>query len=105
MRCQLYNLKMNPKKYAFGVSAGKFLGFIVHQRGIDVDPSKVQSISVTPPSTKLKELKGLLGKLSYITRFIPGLAALTSAFVCFLRRMPSMNGRRSIKLPTNGSRL
>ena len=74
-RCRLYNLKMNPKKCAFGVGAGKFLGFIVHQRGIDVDPSKAQSISSTPPPTKLKELKGLLGKLSYIRRFIPGLAA------------------------------
>ena len=85
-RCRLYNLKMNPKKCAFGVGAGKFLGFIVHQRGIDVDPSKVQSISSTPPPTKLKELKGLLGKLSYIRRFIPGLAALTSTFAPLLKK-------------------
>ncbi|BBN67533.1 NAC domain containing protein 50 [Prunus dulcis] len=26
-RCRLYGLKMNPKKCAFGVSSGKFLGF------------------------------------------------------------------------------
>ena len=36
-RCCLYKLKMNPLKCAFGVAAGKFLGFLVHQRGIDVD--------------------------------------------------------------------
>ena len=35
-RCRLYKLKMNPFKCAFGVSAGKFLGFLVHNRGIDV---------------------------------------------------------------------
>ena len=29
-----YNMKLNPAKYAFGVSAGKFLGFIVNNRGI-----------------------------------------------------------------------
>ena len=37
-RCRLYKLKMNPLKCAFGVSVGKFLGFLVHNRGIDVDP-------------------------------------------------------------------
>jgi hypothetical protein len=29
-----YGLKMNPRKCAFGVSAGKFLGFIIHEHGI-----------------------------------------------------------------------
>ncbi|KAK9901410.1 hypothetical protein M0R45_002151 [Rubus argutus] len=39
-RCRLYNMRMNPKKCSFGVSSGKFLGFIVHRRGIDVNPDK-----------------------------------------------------------------
>jgi hypothetical protein len=34
--CQ-YGLKMNPLKYAFGVSVGKFLGFIIHEHGIEID--------------------------------------------------------------------
>jgi hypothetical protein len=33
-----YGLKMNPRKCAFGVSAGKFLGFIIHEHGIEIDP-------------------------------------------------------------------
>jgi hypothetical protein len=32
-----YGLKMNPHKCAFGVSAGKFLGFIIHEHGIEID--------------------------------------------------------------------
>ena len=36
-RLRRYQLKMNPLKCAFGVTSGKFLGFIVHQRGIEVD--------------------------------------------------------------------
>jgi hypothetical protein len=32
-----YGLKMNPLKYMFGVSAGKFLGFIIHEHGIEID--------------------------------------------------------------------
>lgn len=33
-RCLKYNLKMNPKKCAFGMLVGKFLGLLVHQRGL-----------------------------------------------------------------------
>jgi hypothetical protein len=36
-----YGLKMNPLKCAFGVSAGKFLGFIVHEKGAEIDPKKI----------------------------------------------------------------
>ena len=40
-RCRLYKLKMNPLKCAFGVSAGKFLGFLVHNRGIEIGRAHV----------------------------------------------------------------
>jgi hypothetical protein len=33
-RMHQYGLKMNPQKCMFGVSAGKFLGFIIHENGI-----------------------------------------------------------------------
>ena len=36
-----YNMKLNPAKCAFGVSAGKFLGFIVNNRGIEANPDKI----------------------------------------------------------------
>ncbi|GKV03858.1 hypothetical protein SLEP1_g16100 [Rubroshorea leprosula] len=39
-RCRLYKLKMNPAKCAFGVSVGKFLGFLVSKHGISVDSAK-----------------------------------------------------------------
>uniref|UniRef100_A0A2N9H7Y4 RNA-directed DNA polymerase n=1 Tax=Fagus sylvatica TaxID=28930 RepID=A0A2N9H7Y4_FAGSY len=90
-RCRLYKLKMNPLKCAFGVSAGKFLGFLVHQRGIDVDPAKASAIATMKPPTTHKELKSFLGKLSYIRRFIPGLAAVTSAFAPLLKKGASFH--------------
>ncbi|XP_060210755.1 uncharacterized protein LOC132637725 [Lycium barbarum] len=40
-RLRKYNLKLNPAKCAFGVPSGKLLGFIVSQRGIELDPSKL----------------------------------------------------------------
>ena len=39
-----YGLKMNPLKCAFGVSAGKFLGFIIHEKGIEIDPKRVEAM-------------------------------------------------------------
>jgi hypothetical protein len=44
-RMRRYGLKMNPLKYAFGVSAGKFLAFIIHEYGIEIDPMKIESIN------------------------------------------------------------
>ena len=47
-----YNMKLNPSKCVFGVTAGKFLGFMVSQRGIEVNPEKVLAIlELEPPRT------------------------------------------------------
>jgi hypothetical protein len=50
-----YGLKKNPRKCAFGVSVGKFLGFIIHEHGIEIDPDRIKSIrNVGPPTCKVK---------------------------------------------------
>ncbi|XP_050211729.1 uncharacterized protein LOC126661890 [Mercurialis annua] len=52
-RIRTNGLKMNPLKCAFGVSAGNFLGFLVHQRGLEVDKNKAKAIiNAKPPKTK-----------------------------------------------------
>jgi hypothetical protein len=38
-RMRRYRLKINPLKCVFGVSAGKFLGFIIHEHDIEIDPT------------------------------------------------------------------
>ena len=55
-RLRKYQLKMNPFKCAFGVTSGKFLGFIVRHRGIEVDQSKIDAIQRIPESKNLREL-------------------------------------------------
>ena len=85
-RCRAFKLRMNPLKCAFGVSSGKFLGFLVHSRGIDVDSTKATTIATMRPPATVKELKSFLGKVSYIRRFIPGLALITSAFTKLLKK-------------------
>ena len=51
-----YKLRLNPKKCIFGVSSGKLLGYIISQRGIDVDPSKARAIVEMPPPTTEMEV-------------------------------------------------
>jgi hypothetical protein len=43
-RMKKYGLRMNPLKCAFGVTSGRFLGFIVHEHSIQSDPKKIESI-------------------------------------------------------------
>jgi hypothetical protein len=69
----------------FGVSAGKFLGFIIHEHGIEIDPMKIESINkVQPPQCK-NDMQKFLGKLNYLRRFIFNLSRKISAFAPILR--------------------
>nr|XP_023922543.1 uncharacterized protein LOC112033993 [Quercus suber] len=77
---------MNPMKCAFGVSAGKFLGFLVHHKGISVDPAKAAAIATMKRPTTVKELKSFLGRVSYIRRFVLGLASATGGLSKLLKK-------------------
>ncbi|XP_075669987.1 putative mitochondrial protein AtMg00860 [Castanea sativa] len=81
-----YKLCMNPMKCAFGVPVRKFLGFLVHHRGISVDPAKVMAIATMKRPTMVRELKVFLGRVSYIRRFMPGLASVTSGLSKLLKK-------------------
>ena len=85
-RCRAFKLRMNPLKCAFRVFSGKFLSFLVHIRGIHADPAKATAIATMKPPATVKELKSSLGNVSYIWRFIPGLASITSAFGKLLKK-------------------
>ena len=65
-----YNMKLNPRKCVFGVSAGKFLGFMVSQRGIEVNPEKVRAIMELGPPRTVKEVQSLNGKIVALNRFV-----------------------------------
>ena len=49
-----YNMKLNPAKCAFGISVGKFLGFMVTQRGFEVNPTQIEVVLETPPQATKK---------------------------------------------------
>ncbi|XP_065049759.1 uncharacterized protein LOC135679706 [Musa acuminata AAA Group] len=65
-----FGLRLNPAKCAFGVGLGKFLGFMVHERGIDIDPEKVQAIIDMQAPRTVKDLQRLNGRLVALSRFL-----------------------------------
>ena len=65
-----YNMKLNPAKCAFGVSAGKFLGFMVNNRGIEANPDKIKVVLDMPPPTNIKEVQRLTGRIAALSKFV-----------------------------------
>ena len=65
-----YNMKLNPTKCAFGVSAGKFLGFIVNNRGLEANPDKIKVVLDMQPPSNTKEIQRLTGRIAALSRFV-----------------------------------
>jgi hypothetical protein len=82
--CQ-YGLKINPLKFAFGVSAGKCLGFIIHEHDIEIDPKQVKSMRKVKAPICKKELQSFLDNVDYLRRFISNLSGRVKAFTPILR--------------------
>ncbi|XP_019267805.1 PREDICTED: uncharacterized protein LOC109245074 [Nicotiana attenuata] len=66
-----HNIKLNPEKCAFRVSSGKFMGFLVSQREVKVNPDKINSIEdILDQLLSMKEVQSLTGRLSALSKFI-----------------------------------
>ena len=75
-----HGLKMNPNKCAFGVSAGQLLGFMMHQRGIEIIRRSTDAINKIVAATNKTELQSLIGKVNFIRSFISNLFGKIHAF-------------------------
>ena len=63
-------MKLNPAKCSFGVSARKFLGFIVNNRGIEANLDKIKAVLDMPPPLNIKEVQRLTGRIAALSRFV-----------------------------------
>ena len=79
-------MRLNPKKCTFGVTSGKLLGRIVSECGIEVDPKKIKAILDMPAPRNEKEIRGFLGRLQYISRFITRLTDICEPIFRLLRK-------------------
>jgi hypothetical protein len=80
-RTRRFGLKMNSKKCAFGVSAGQFLGFLVHEWGIEIGLKSQEAVRTMVPPTMKRELQQLIGKINFVRRFISNLSGRIEPFM------------------------
>ena len=65
-----YNMKLNPSKYLFGVSSGKFLEFMVSHRRIKENSEKIKAILDMKSPQSIKEVQSLTGRIAALNRFV-----------------------------------
>ncbi|XP_073294454.1 uncharacterized protein [Primulina huaijiensis] len=65
-----YGIKLNPTKCIFGVKSGKFLGFLVTDRRIEVNPEKIKAIMDMPSPQSVRDVPKLTERIAALSRFI-----------------------------------
>ena len=65
-----HKLRLNTSKCSFGVGSGKFLGYMVTHRGIEVKPDQIKAINSLQPPWNPKEVQKLIGMTAALNRFI-----------------------------------
>ncbi|XP_021757954.1 uncharacterized protein LOC110722990 [Chenopodium quinoa] len=79
-------MKLNPEKCVFGVKSGKFLGFMVSERGIDANPDKVNAVLQMKQPKTIHDIQRLTGRMAGLTRFISKSADKALPFFMVLRK-------------------
>ena len=85
-RIKSFRLRLNPKKCTFGVTFRKLLGYMIHERGIGVDPDRIRAILDMPQPWIETEIRGFLGRLQYISGFIARLIDICEPNFLLLRK-------------------
>ena len=65
-----HKLRLNVSKCSFGVGSGKFLGYMVNHRGIEVSPDQIKAVNSLQPPRNPKEVQRLTGMIAALNRFI-----------------------------------
>ncbi|CAA0831777.1 Unknown protein, partial [Striga hermonthica] len=86
MALRKYGMKLNPAKCSFEVKSGKFLGYMVTKRGIEVNLEKVREVVEMKPPTKVKEVQILTGRIAGLSRFISKVAEKSGPLFKTLRK-------------------
>ena len=62
-----YTMKLNLAKCAFGVFAGKFIGFIVNNRGIEANLDKIKVMLDMLPPSNIKDIQRLTWRIAALS--------------------------------------
>ena len=81
-----YKLRLSASKCSFGVGSGKFLGYMVTHRGIEVNPNQIRAIHSLQPPQNPKEVQKLTCMIAALNRFISRSADRCRPFFLLLHK-------------------
>jgi hypothetical protein len=82
-----YRMKLNPEKCTFGMPDGQLLGYIISQRGIEANPSKIKAIKALELPTKLRDVQKFAGYLASLSRFVSRLGKKAMPLYQLMKKM------------------
>ena len=85
-RLRAANLKLHIKKCSLFQQRVHFLGHVLTESGIEVQPEKVSVVQQWPVPRSLTELRSFVGLCSYYRRFIPGFADIAAPLHALTRK-------------------
>ena len=81
-----HKLRLNTSKCSFGMGSGKFLGYMVTHRGIEVNPDQIKAINDLQPPRNPKEVQKLTGMMAALNQFISRSTERCSPFFLLLHK-------------------
>ncbi|XP_016178361.1 uncharacterized protein LOC107620749 [Arachis ipaensis] len=81
-----HQMRLNPAKCAFGMEAGKFLCFMITQRGVEANPEKCRVVLEMTSPKNLKDIQKLTGRLTALSRFLGASAQKAIPFFKLMKK-------------------
>ena len=85
-RLRLHELKLSPDKSRMGAARVDFLGHIISPDGVRPNDDRVAALTRMPMPTDIKQLRSLLGGLSYYRKFLPNMTCRIRPITAFLKK-------------------
>ena len=100
-----YKLRLNASKCSFNVRPGKFLGYMVTHKGIEVNPDQIKAINNLRTPRNPKEVQKLTGIVAALNRFVSRSADRCRPFFLLIKKLKNLSGQKNVPRHSNNSRI
>ncbi|XP_061993760.1 uncharacterized protein LOC133711674 [Rosa rugosa] len=81
-----HQLKVKMSKCTFGAKSMEYLGHVISEKGVAVDPKKIEAIKNWKKPMTLKGLRGFLGMAGYYRKFVKNFGIIAKVLTNMLKK-------------------